>query len=84
MCTSISENSNLGYLFSVYPNPTEKNFRLVSETNTSIKIINELGQVIQIIQLNENNNFTADVFNLEAGVYFLTCEKGTKKIVVLK
>ena len=50
------------------------------------KIINELGQVIKLISLNENNNYKMEVQNIPSGIYFITNEKASinQKVIIEK
>jgi trimeric autotransporter adhesin len=73
-------------ILETYPNPNDGNFTISSSHEGTFNIINELGQLIQKIEITKENNFQAKVENLRQGVYFVTGtinnEVITKKIVV--
>jgi len=55
----------------VYPNPSNSSFTIQSPFEGTYVIINELGQVIQQVQLNNSNNYTIKIEELNAGIYFV-------------
>jgi hypothetical protein len=57
--------------FTVYPNPSTGNITVHSSDAGIFTIINELGQVIQSLQLNAANNYTATIENLSNGIYVI-------------
>lgn len=88
--TSINENKNQQFNFSVYPNPAKEilYIKLNNELlalQSSIKITNLLGENI-ISEIITSNNFTINTNNLKNGVYFVTIEnkdvKSTQKIII--
>ncbi len=88
--TSINENKNQQFNFSVYPNPAKENLYIKLNNDllalqTSIKITNLLGENI-ISEIITSNNFTINTNNLKGGVYFVTIEnkdvKSTQKIII--
>jgi len=81
-CTGINEANNANIGFVVYPNPNNGNFALESDSDVQLHITNELGQLIKIIQLNDNNNHKADVKGLSSGLYFISGDQVKAKIVV--
>jgi hypothetical protein len=83
LCTSIAELKS-GAEVSIYPNPNNGEFIISSDLNLEIKMINELGQTVRIIELNENNVYKTSVKELSPGIYFLTTgdEAFRQKIVV--
>jgi uncharacterized protein YkuJ len=75
----------------VYPNPNNGDFTISSTHEGTFKIVNELGQVIQTVELAKDNNqsvVTSENFqmSLQPGIYFVSGtiegEVITKKIVV--
>ena len=44
--------------------------------------MNQLGQVIQEVNLNEENNFKTKITQLSSGVYFISGNGLIKKIIV--
>jgi len=87
--TSVLEpnKSNNNYL-SIYPNPNSGVFTIKTEMEGNYSIINELGQTIKQFQLNNTNNYTIDIENLNTGIYFVVGYNNNKmvkqKIVVTK
>jgi hypothetical protein len=86
-------NSNvLSNAFDVFPNPAKNNFNLIVNSkgiDLSIKLINNLGQVIKetfIANPTEKHAITYDINGLSPGIYFLQIEnnlgKGIKKLIV--
>lgn len=73
-CLGISENSAPGLL--IYPNPSTGEFRISSESEISVTLLNSLGQVVMTIDLNAANNFAADITGLAKGIYYLSPEPG--------
>ena len=71
---------------SIYPNPSHGEFSVQSSKALEMKIINELGQVIKLISLNENNNYKMEVQNIPSGIYFITNEKASinQKVIIEK
>ncbi len=71
-----------------YPNPNSGNFVVSSSHEGTFNVINELGQLMQRVQITKEGGFEARVEGLENGVYFVTGtingEVITKKVMVLK
>jgi len=73
----------------VYPNPSTGIFSIESAQVEAkqLKLVNELGQVVESFDLNKKNNFTK-AFNVKAGNYFIIGEsskgKINKKIIVVQ
>ena len=82
-CTGISEFDNTKG-FVVYPNPNNGNFIIEMNLDTDLRLTNELGQLIRLIQLNTLNNRKAEVNGLPAGIYFISGGSVNTKIVVDK
>ena len=82
-CTGLSAFTNNNQILTVYPNPSNGQVFLKGNTNTVYNIINEYGQIIESVQL---NNGQAIINNLKAGIYFVVSkDHGSKqKIVVLQ
>lgn len=85
---SIKNIKNSSFSYSLYPNPTDGIFTMSSTSEGQYLLMNELGQAIQLIELNVTNKYTADIENLSAGVYFVVGrhknETIRQKIVVIK
>lgn len=80
-CTDINEQSTKSSIL-VFPNPNNGIFYLISEVDMELQIINELGQHIKSVKLNQSNNFTFEVTDLESGVYFLVGKNYKNKLIV--
>jgi PKD repeat protein len=69
-----------------YPNPNDGNFTISASHEGTFNIINELGQLIQKVEITKENNYQMKVENLRQGVYFLTGtinnEVITRKVMV--
>jgi hypothetical protein len=85
----VSEVINSDLLFvelSAYPNPNNGEFTISSTHEGSFKIINELGQLVQVVEISKENNLQSKVEIIAKGVYFVTGivegEVVTSKIVV--
>jgi hypothetical protein len=55
-----------------YPNPNKGDFTISSSHEGKFNIINELGQIIQRVEITKENNFKTKVEGLAKGVYFVT------------
>ena len=86
-CVGIDENV-AGKSLSIYPNPNNGEFTIETESAIHLVLVNELGQLIRNLELNEQNKFKADVKDLANGIYFISGEnenyKVHQKIVVSK
>ncbi|MBA4239428.1 MAG: hypothetical protein C0448_01790 [Sphingobacteriaceae bacterium] len=80
----INEVFNNNQLVSVFPNPNNGEFTIQSQKEDVVVISNELGQVIETIELNQNNNFSHKVTSLSSGIYFLVGKQVKQKVVVAK
>lgn len=80
-CTGLNEYKNGSNLeLHVYPNPNTGEFTIQSNQDFSLNLVNELGQVIKTISLNELNSHKQNISNLAAGIYFMTGEKDLNKV----
>lgn len=82
-CTGIEE-MNLSSSFVLYPNPNNGEFIIQSQTEDIVVISNELGQIIEIIELNQNNSFSSKVSSLSSGIYFLVGSHVKQKVIVTR
>jgi len=88
-CLGVSENKNdLANKISITPNPNNGSFKIISSVDLELDLINQLGQVIFSVRLNEGNSREATFTNIASGVYFIsnknTGQKIDKKIVVIR
>ena len=70
-------------IFLIYPNPSKNAFTIKSESEEFILVKDELGREIEKINLNQQNNFTAQVSNLKSGVYFIIGKNTVQKAVIM-
>ena len=86
-CNGINETGKDVSDILVYPNPAKAEFYIKATANLQFNLVNELGQVVKVISLNELNNNQVRVTGLTEGIYFLTGSNSdvlvTKKIIVL-
>jgi alpha-tubulin suppressor-like RCC1 family protein len=72
----------------VYPNPNNGEFTIESSGKGVYTIVNELGQVMQTILLNDANKYTMNIGNRSAGIYFIvgfnSGQMTRQKVVVMK
>lgn len=67
---------------SVYPNPSAGEFNLSSGKDETVRIINELGQLILQLELKAEEKLTIN--NLAPGIYFIKGDETRIKIIVLE
>ncbi len=67
---------------SAYPNPSAGQFNLISGKDETVRIINELGQLISSIELKADSKLT--ISDLSPGVYFVMSADTRIKIIVLE
>jgi hypothetical protein len=89
ICPGINELLNSISDLMVYPNPNNGEFTIRSEgTDLKLILVNELGQLIQHLELSAGNNHQVSVKDLAKGIYFLSGSTETgafnQKIVVTK
>ncbi len=68
--TDHNENSLTSNL-SIYPNPNTGAFVIKAKTDGVYTIVNQLGQTIQTVETNSNNNYSVNISELSTGVYFI-------------
>ena len=78
-CTSIIKNTILSQAIQIFPNPSKGTFNIKSDDLCHIRIINQLGQTVKTLSLNENNQFTGLVSELSKGIYFIISNDQTSK-----
>ena len=85
--TGINEIKNINQLV-IFPNPSNGAFTIESTSEGNYSIINELGETMQELKLNSTNQYTMNIENLNAGIYFIVGgnnkETTHQKIVVTK
>ncbi len=81
-CTSIQSLVSLNTNIVIFPNPNNGEFTISSNKTETVTIINDLGQIIENFELNQSNNYSYKVTNLQSGIYFLVNQSIKQKIVV--
>ena len=87
-CSGINQvdQENLNYV--IYPNPNNGSFTIKSVYDIELTIINEIGQTVKFVTLDENNNRQLTIESIAAGVYFVTGQTNNssvkQKIIVTK
>jgi hypothetical protein len=76
----IDERSIQTLNIQIYPNPSFGELTISSEEDLELELVNELGQLIGNIELNEKNNHRTCMNNLSPGVYFLNSKDPSKKV----
>jgi hypothetical protein len=86
MKTQDGTNNQLEVSLEVYPNPSNGAFTVSASEAGTVNIINELGQLIQSVEVNKENNFKTTVEGLNRGIYFVTTTSNgsvlTEKVIV--
>ncbi|TNE54141.1 MAG: T9SS type A sorting domain-containing protein [Bacteroidetes bacterium] len=71
----------------VFPNPSEGNLIIRSSHTAQLRLVNELGQLIHVVEVSEFSEFKNELSDLSSGVYYLSGviegQPITKKVVVL-
>ncbi len=74
--------------FKMYPNPTNGNLNIETETDGDFVIINQIGQIVERFSAKANTKTTINIERLSEGTYFVKGGKGTniptKKLVIKK
>jgi hypothetical protein len=83
-CTGLAENIINSPAFSIYPNPNNGSFTILSQTRQTVKISNALGQVIMTIDCDAGEEKKINE-GLAKGLYYIISDepKGfTRKVMV--
>lgn len=78
-CTGIDETKGLTNSFKLFPNPNNGEFNLSAVSNLQLVIVNQLGQVVKTLELNESNGYQANISGLSSGLYFVKESNGYQK-----
>ncbi len=71
-CTSFSEEvETSNFNFIVGPNPNNGAFVIISDSDVHMMLVNELGQIVKDIYLDEKNNWQISVSEMANGIYFV-------------
>lgn len=66
--------------FKAYPNPNNGVFNLKSNVKETVRIINELGEIIRVIELSPETEF--QISDLSSGIYMIQSDRTKLKIIV--
>lgn len=69
-------------IFLAFPNPNSGDFTIQSEEEEHIVILNPIGQVIQELNLNAENDYKNQINDLNPGIYFVKGKNKTVKVIV--
>lgn len=86
-CVGVAEHAGQDMFISVFPNPNNGDFTVKHSTQATLNIVNDLGQLVRIVELNEQNDYSVKVSGLANGIYFITDANGArlnKKVVIMK
>lgn len=81
-CLSLNANQATKNNISIFPNPAPDEFVIKGTSAEIIFIFSELGQIIKIIKLDAENDYSARVSGLAPGIYLARYSAGTVKITV--
>lgn len=72
----------------IYPNPNNGECTVKSGSTITLTVVNEIGQIVRTVILNEENNYETTLNNLSSGIYFVYGSNHSvmfkQKIVVAK
>jgi photosystem II stability/assembly factor-like uncharacterized protein len=80
-CVGINALTSVYEGVTIYPNPNNGNCTIKAGSSITLTVINEVGQVVKTITLNEANHNEATLDNLASGIYFVY---GSNQSVVFK
>ena len=72
--------SNTGLI--IFPNPSSDSFTIKGYNSESAELINELGQIIRLINLSVENNYSTTISGLAKGVYVVRNNYSSYKVIV--
>ena len=87
-CTGIDQVNVAKTPVLIYPNPSNGEINLTSQTDMKLVIVNELGQVVKSLTLDQSNDRAVLIKDLAKGVYFVVSQNSSdlvrERIVILK
>jgi hypothetical protein len=84
LCTGIESFQQSGAGLVIFPNPNNGEFTIQAQNEDVLTIINDLGQMIETIELSHENNFLYRVSGLQGGIYFIIGKTVKQKVIVCK
>jgi hypothetical protein len=83
--TEINSNEINQSLVDIFPNPSSGIVNLKARANTSVKVINTLGELVKTVKL-ESSSASVDMSDLAKGLYFINASSGnsvsTQKLIL--
>ena len=79
-CTGLSNYKIANTLLEIYPNPNNGEFTIHAPSDIHLNLMNELGEVIKVFTLNENNAYKVSVKTIAYGIYFIVGQQGDLKV----
>ncbi|PBQ30864.1 hypothetical protein CNR22_03430 [Sphingobacteriaceae bacterium] len=88
VCAGIGQlNRDTGVL-TIYPNPNNGEFTVQSQADLDLRLVNELGQVVNFIKLSDSNEHKTHLTDIANGIYFIMGNKDnqmiSQKIIIMK
>lgn len=80
-CTSIMTKFETNIDWQVFPNPNNGEFTIYSQSDLTISLINELGQLLRTFELNQNSNHQVIVKGIQCGIYFMIAQGKDQKVI---
>lgn len=73
-CTGIEAFLNQDAQIKIYPNPNAGEFTIQASVPLQLRLVNELGQIIRYLKLDESTQYACKVTGLAKGIYFIQDE----------
>lgn len=83
-CVGVQDLDRVENNVVIFPNPNNGEFEMRGTKEEIIYVTNELGQLIDTKKLNQENNYSIKINNLQNGVYFVGNKFSRQKVVVIK
>ncbi|MEI6020522.1 MAG: T9SS type A sorting domain-containing protein, partial [Bacteroidota bacterium] len=87
-CTGLDQINAAKVPVLIYPNPSNGEINLSAQSDMKLVIVNELGQIVKSLILDQTNDRTMMIKDLAKGLYFVVSQNTTEivreRIVILK
>lgn len=87
-CLGLASASAYTSRISVYPNPNNGVFTVVSDSDINLNVVDQLGRVVKTISISKNNSMQLTITELANGVYFIvdagSARTLNQKVIVAK
>lgn len=84
-CTGLKNENIFGSNTSIFPNPNQGNFTIKSQATSNsplhIDVVNALGEIVYVKDVNWTNTITIDIPFVSAGIYSVNITNGNEKTV---